>query len=90
MVNIVKRVTNIQKMCTYFEFQGHDGWDEFDNLLSILVNQMNSNVLRKLDGIWSRHCLLELDDFTFELMHHEDFGNCLCNQEKKMMIIIVN
>ena len=70
-------------MHIYFEFKNYDGWDEFDNLLSILTNQMKCRVLEKLDGIWSRHCFLERNEFSFKLMYHEDFGNCLCNQEKK-------
>jgi len=83
LVNIKKHITDIENIYTYFEFIGYEGWDEFDNLLSILTNQMECNVIEKLDGIYSRHYTLEKGNFVFKLMFHEDFGNCLCNQNKK-------
>ena len=83
MVNIAKRITDIKNIYTYFEFNGCDGWDDFDILLSILINQMGCQVLEKLDGIYSKHCTLKKDNFVFKLMYHEDFGNCLCNKDKQ-------
>ena len=83
MVNVVKSETNIRNIYTYFEFKGYDGWDEFDILLSVLTNQMGYMPSGKIEGIYSKHCTLEKDGFTFKLMHHEDFGNCLCSQEEK-------
>ena len=83
MINLVKNITDIQNIYTYFEFVGYDGWNEFDILLSILTNQMRYQVIETLDGIYSRHCTLEKAGFVFKLMYHEDFGNCLCNQKQK-------
>jgi len=82
-MKVIKNETDIENIYTYFEFDGYDGWDEFDNLLSILTNQMRCQVLEKLEGIYSRHCILQKEEFVFTLMYHEDFGNCLCNQIKK-------
>ena len=83
MVNIIKNVTRIKNIYTYFEFNGCSDWDGFDCLLSILTNQMGCQVIDKLDGIYSRHYTLEKKSFIFKLMYHEDFGNCLCNQYRK-------
>jgi|GEM_PF-6291100 len=83
MINITKNITDIENIHTYFEFCEHDGWDEFDSLLSIFTNAMSCHVLEKLDGIYSRHCTLKKDEFVFKLIYHEDFGNCLCSQDKK-------
>lgn len=83
MAGIIKKVTNIKNIYTYFQFTGYDEWDDFDLLLSILTDKIGCHVLTKIDGIYSKHCTLEKGSFVFKLMYHEDFGNCLCNQEKK-------
>ncbi|MDR7811507.1 hypothetical protein [Lacrimispora sp.] len=83
MINLIKNETDIENIYTYFEFDGYSSWDEFDIILSILTSQIKCQVLEKLDGIYSKHCILEKERFVFKLMHHEDFGNCLCNQNKK-------
>ena len=86
MVSIVKRITDIENIYTYYEFRGCGDWDDFDSLLLILTNQIGCKVLEKLDGIYSRHCTLEKNNFVFKLMYHEDFGNCLCNKDKKDLV----
>ena len=83
MVKIVKRITDIENIYTYFLFDGYSSWDDFDTLLLILTDQMKSQVLEKLEGIYSKHCTLNKKGFVFKLMYHEDFGNCLCNQNKQ-------
>ncbi len=83
MIKIKKNETNIKNIYTYFEFEGYDDWEQFNELLSILIHHMQCKILNHLEGIYSKHCLLEYNGFIFKLMHHEDFGNCLCSQEKK-------
>lgn len=83
MAKVIKYETDIENIYTYYEFDGYDGWEQFDELLSILIHQIQCNVIEKLEGIYSKHCLLENNDYIFKLMYHEDFGNCLCSQEKK-------
>lgn len=83
MVSIVKNITDIENIYTYFEFNDYSDWDEFDSLLSVLTDKMGWKILEKLDGIYSKHCILEKNNFVFKLMYHEDFGNCLCNQDKQ-------
>ncbi|WP_088041920.1 hypothetical protein [Bacillus sp. EAC] len=83
MVNIRRYDTNIANVYTYFEFEELFQWEDFDILLTILTNQLNFGIKENYDGIWSRHCKLEKEGYFFELMYHEDFGNCLCSQFKK-------
>ena len=83
MAKLVKNTTDIDNIFTYFEFSGCDDWDDFDILLSILTEQMGCQVSERLDGIYSKHCTLGINNFVFKLMYHEDFGNCLCNQDRK-------
>ncbi len=83
MGSIIKNITDIDNIYTYFEFEGNDGWDDFDTLLSILTDKMKCIILNRLDGIYSKHCLLKKNNLIFKLMYHEDFGNCLCSQEKR-------
>jgi len=83
MITVVKNITDIENIYTYFEFNGYSDWYNFDTILSILTNQMGCQVIEKLDGIYSKHCWLKKNDFEFKLLYHEDFGNCLCSQEKK-------
>jgi hypothetical protein len=85
MLKILRNSTDINNIHTYFEFCEYDGWDEYDTLRSVLTNELGCRVVEELDGIYSRHCDLarEKDNFAFKLMYHEDFGNCLCNQELK-------
>jgi len=61
-----------------FEFIGLESWEDFDTLLNILETNMNTKIISKLEGIYSRHCMLEVDNIVFKLMYHEDTGNCLC------------
>ena len=82
-MKIVKNITDIANIYTYFEFEGYDGWDKFDNILAVLVNQMGCRVVEKIDGIYSRHYFLDKAGVLFQLMYHEDFGNCLCSKDKK-------
>jgi len=83
MVKVLKKKTQISNIYTYFEFTGYDSWNEFDKLIDILTNQMGCIIMEKLDGIYSRHCILRKGVFEFKLIYHEDFGNCLCSQDKK-------
>ena len=82
-IAVVKNITKTRNIFTYFEFRGYDGWDEFDVILEAMTEKMGYKVLERLDGIYSRHCVLEKEGFAFKLMYHEDYGNCLCNQHKK-------
>jgi hypothetical protein len=81
--HINKIVTDIQNIYTYYEFSNYNTWEDYDDLLMILTAYIKCTVLEKLDGIYSRHCVLEKGAFPFKLLFHEDFGNCLCNQNKK-------
>jgi hypothetical protein len=83
VARVLKHITDVEKLYTYFEFDGYEYWDDFDAILSILANNMNCRKIKKLDGIYSRYYSLERNDFEFELMYHEDLGNCLRNIEKK-------
>ena len=83
MVKIIKQVTDIENIYTYFSFEGYNSWDDFDSLLSILTDKMECQVTEKLEGIYSKHCTLNKKSFVFKLMYHEDFGNCLCSQNKQ-------
>jgi hypothetical protein len=83
MIEVKKWVTDYEKMYTYYEFEGYDDWDQFMELYHILTEQMGCNVLEAANGMWSRHCDLEKDGFVFELMYHDDFGNCLRNRDRK-------
>ena len=83
MVRVVKKITDIENIHTYFEFVGLNHWDDFDRLLAVLTDILGYKLQEKLDGIYSRHCILDKEGFTFKLLYHEDFGNCLCNQSKK-------
>ncbi len=81
-MELIKNISNIENIFTYFEFAGYDSWDEFDNLLLILTDEMVCKVVDKLEGIYSKHCILDREGFIFKLLYHEDFGNCLCSQSK--------
>ena len=83
MINVRKNITNIKNIYTFFEFEGYSSWEDFENILLVSVNRIGCQVIEKLDGIYSRHSILKKDGLIFKLMYHEDFGNCLCNQEKK-------
>jgi len=76
VVRIVKHISDDGKVD--FEFIGLESWEDFDTLLSILETNMNAKIISKLEGIYSRHCILEIENITFKLMYHEDMGNCLC------------
>ncbi|MCL2400900.1 MAG: hypothetical protein FWC91_14310 [Defluviitaleaceae bacterium] len=82
-MTILKNVTEIQNLYTYFEFKDYDGWDEFDIILLTLTKHMGCHEIEKLEGVYSKHCILDFNGLDFKLMYHEDFGNYLCNQEKK-------
>ena len=82
MVKIKRTDSDIENIYTYFEFEGFDGWEQCDEILSILTDKLKFRLAESLDGIYSRHFILESEGFVFKLLHHEDFGNCLCNQFK--------
>ena len=82
-MTVLKNITEIKNIYTYFEFIDYDGWDEFDNLLFILTKHMGCHEIEKLEGVYSKYCKLDYNGLDFKLMHHEDFGNYLCNQDKK-------
>ena len=71
-----KIVTDIEKLYTHFEFDNSYQWEDFDKLLSVLVDQMGCEVIEKSDIIWFRYCELKKDKFVFRLLYDEDFG---CN-----------
>lgn len=76
MVKVVKHQANDGSID--YEFVGFDCWDDFDTLANILTNQMSSNIVEKLEGIYSRYLMLEKEGQIFKLMYHEDLGNCIC------------
>jgi len=83
MVKVVKDVTDIENIYTCFDFDGFGDWDDFDVLRTVLAKHLRCNVIESFDGIYSRHCYFKKGKLAFKLLHHEDFGNCLCSNEKK-------
>ena len=79
MVKAVKCITEIQNLYTYFEFSGLERWDDYDALFSIFDISPEYDILNHYDAIYSRRCYLEKDSFFFQLLYHEDIGNCLFN-----------
>jgi len=83
MVKVFKDVSDIENLYTFYEFVGFGEWDDFEVLQIILTKYLRCKVTESFDGIYSRHCYLKKGKLAFELLHHEDFGNCLCSNEKK-------
>jgi len=83
VIELKRHVTDFDKMHTFFEFVNYDGWEDFDGLVLILSNLLGCKVREQFDGPYSRHCVFKKDDLIFELMHHDDIGNCLCNMKKQ-------
>jgi hypothetical protein len=83
VITLRKNITEIQNIYTYFEFVGFSSWENFEELLSISINQIKCEIIEQLDGIYSRHCVLKLNSFVFRLLYHEDIGNCLCHTNKQ-------
>jgi hypothetical protein len=83
-MRVFKDVCDTKNLYTNFEICGYSGWDEFEDLLSILVKKMKFKIVYKLDGIWSRLCDLKKKGYKFTLMYHDEIGNVLCNRFKIM------
>lgn len=82
---IEKYVSDIEKLHTYFEFIGHEEWEDFAYILDIIIENKNSGyyVIRQNDYIWSRIAECVKDGTPFNLMYHEDVGVVLYNPEKQ-------
>jgi len=58
-------------------FKNLDYIDDFDLVANIIEKNINVKLIEYIDGIWSMYRTYEYDDITFQLMYHEDMGNCL-------------
>ena len=58
-------------------FKNLDYIDDFDLIANIIDNNFDVKVIEDIDGIWSRYRTYEYDDIIFQLMYHEEIGNCL-------------
>ena len=86
MVHIRRTDTETKNLFTFFEFCGFDTWEEADVLARILTEQMGCRLTHELIGPYSKHHTYERNGFLFKLLHHDDIGNCLCNQFKQDVI----
>lgn len=51
--------------------------DDFDKLANIINNNFSVELIENVDGIWSRYRTYKIEKFEFQLMYHEEIGNCL-------------
>ena len=51
--------------------------DDFDKLANIIDNNLDIELIENVDGIWSRYRTYKKEKFEFQLMYHEEIGNCL-------------
>lgn len=76
MISVVKHISNDNSID--FEFVGFELWDDYDALMDILTTHFNAKISEDVEGIYSRECMVEIDNIKFKLTYHEDTGNCLC------------
>jgi len=58
-------------------FKDLDYVDDFDVIAKIIDENIEVQLIDNIDGIWSRYRTYKLDNIEFNLMYHEDIGNCL-------------
>ena len=75
MVRIVKYTENTRRI--YYIFVGFELWEDFDTLANILLTQMDAKPLDQINGVYSRCSTFEIGNISFNLLYHEDIGNCL-------------
>ena len=61
----------------YIKFRNLKRIDDFDTIASIIEKNIEVELIENIDGIWSRYRTYKTQNFIFQLMYHEDLGNCL-------------
>ena len=61
----------------YLKFKNLKYIDDFDTIAGIIDKHIEIELIENIDGIWSRYRTYKSKNFTFQLMYHEDLGNCL-------------
>ena len=61
----------------YIKFRNLKCIDDFDTIASIIDKNIEVELIENIDGIWSRQRSYKTQNFKFQLMYHEDLGNCL-------------
>lgn len=51
--------------------------DDFDTIADVIDNNISVELIENVDAIWSRYRTYKSDDQIFQLMYHEEIGNCL-------------
>ncbi len=51
--------------------------DDFNKLANIIDKNFDIELIENVDGIWSRYRTYKIESFEFQLMYHEEIGNCL-------------
>lgn len=83
MCIIKKYNTNIDDLYTYIEFENYSNWEDYDVLQKILWRELKCKIKIQVDGIYSRYTEFNLNEMDFQLMYHEDYGNCLYSQTNR-------
>lgn len=60
-----------------FHYKNLDYIDDFDVIAKLIDNNIDVKLIENIDGIWSRYRTYQYDNIVFQLMYHEDMGNCL-------------
>jgi len=58
-------------------FKNLDYIDDYDVIANIIDNYVVVKLIENIGGVWSRYRTYEYENFIFQLMYHEDMGNCL-------------
>ena len=61
----------------YIKFRNLKRIDDFDTIASIIDKNIEVELIENIDGIWSRYRTYKTQNFIFQLMYHEDLGNCV-------------
>jgi hypothetical protein len=61
----------------YIKFKNLKYIDDYDILVEIIDKNIEIELIENIDGIWSRYRTYKAKNFIFQLMYHEDLGNCL-------------
>jgi len=61
----------------YLKFKNLKFIDDFDIIATNINNNIEVELIENIDGIWSRYRTYKTQNFIFQLMYHEDLGNCL-------------
>ncbi|MDP4107752.1 MAG: hypothetical protein Q8935_22725 [Bacillota bacterium] len=65
-----------------FEFDGLEGWKEFESIVNVLHHKLDCEILEQHEGPYSKYCRMGKDGVLFRLINHPDLGNSLCLIEK--------